>query len=308
MAVNPSALGVKPQIMLGSGLPAVGAQLFFYVGGSVNTKQNTYTDSTGGTPNTNPIVLNSLGEPNTQIWMTVGQLYKVVYAPAGDTDPPTSPIWTIDNLSASASGVSTFDEWVASGIAPTYVNATTFTLPGDQTSAFQVGRRLKTTITAGTGYHTITASVFGALTTVTVNGTSLDNGLSAVSYGILSATNPSIPATAVTFTNLTVSGSAQAATARTAANTVSALNNTVTTLVNLSGAGPGMFLVFAYMAGAGSANYTAKITVLGEGTDFRAVEAQSGAALTIAFTGSSVTVNQTSGVTQNVSYSYLRIL
>lgn len=211
MAVNPSALGVKPQFVLSSGLPAVGAQLFFYVGGSVGTKQNTYTDSTGSTPNANPIVLNSLGEPSTQIWLQIGQLYKVVYAPAGDTDPPTSPIWTIDNLSASASGVSTFDEWVSSGITPTYVNATTFTLPGDQTNEFAIGRRIKTSITAGTGYHTIVNSVFGALTTVTVVGTALDAGLSAVSYGILRPANRSIPGAqssvlATLISNLNVTG------------------------------------------------------------------------------------------------------
>jgi hypothetical protein len=57
-----------------------------------------------------------------------------------------------------------------------------FTLVGDQTTTFTVGRRLKTTNSGGTVYSTITASVFAAVTTVTVvnDSSSLDAGLSAV--------------------------------------------------------------------------------------------------------------------------------
>lgn len=197
MAVNPSPWGPKPQIELSTGLPAVGGQLFFYVAGSTSTKQNTYTDSTGGVANTNPIVLDANGFPtNTQIWFTAGQSYKVVYAPAGDTDPPSSPIWTIDNLRGQNDTTSSVDQWVSSGITPTYVSGTSFTMAGDQTTAFHVGRRLKLTVTAGTVYGTIATSVFGALTTVTMtmDGASvLDSGLSASSLGLLTATSVSIP-------------------------------------------------------------------------------------------------------------------
>src|SRR4051812_11775165 len=97
MAVKVSPFGPKPQFMLATGLPAVGGLLFFYVSGS-STKQNTYADSTGLSANTNPIVLNALGEPATQIWFTSGQTYRAVLAPSTDTDPPASPIWTIDGL------------------------------------------------------------------------------------------------------------------------------------------------------------------------------------------------------------------
>lgn len=195
MAVNPSPFGPKPQFELADGTPAVGNQLFFYVAGSVNTKQNTYTDSTGGSANTNPLVLNALGQPTTQIWFTAGQSYKVVYAPSTDTDPPTSPIWTIDNLIGINDTTNAASEWVA-GPAPTFVSATSFTLVGDQTSTFTVGRRVKTTNTSGTIYSTITVSAFGAVTTVTVANDSgtLDSGLSAVSYSLVSSVNPSIDA------------------------------------------------------------------------------------------------------------------
>lgn len=196
MAVLCSPFGPRPQFELSSGVPAVGNKLFFYVGGSVNTKQTTYTSSTGLVPNTNPVILDSLGMPTTtELWFTAGQLYKVVYAPSTDTDPPTSPIWTIDNLSGINDVSASFDEWKA-GPAPTFVSATSFTLVGDQTQTFTKSRRLKTTNSGGTIYSTITNSVFGVVTTVTVANDSgvLDSGLSAVSYSLISAINPSIDA------------------------------------------------------------------------------------------------------------------
>lgn len=198
MAVNPSPFGPKPQFELSDGTPAVGNQIFFYVAGSVGTKQNTYTDSTGGSANANPIVLNSLGQPTTQIWFTAGQSYKVVYAPSTDTDPPTSPIWTVDNLLGINDTTSAQTEWIA-GPAPTFISATTFSLVGDQTATFTLARRIKTTNTSGTIYSTIINSVFGAATTVTVKNDSgvLDSGLSAVSYGLISASHPSLPASTV---------------------------------------------------------------------------------------------------------------
>lgn len=193
--VNACPIGVKPQFELADGLPAVGNKLFFYVAGSVNTKQDTYTDSTGTVANTNPLVLNSLGMPTTEIWFTATQGYKVVYAPSTDTDPPTSPIWSIDNLYGINDTVNTASQWV-DGPAPTFVSATQFTLAGDQTSTFQVGRRVRTINSGGTIYSTITVSAFAALTTITVVNDSgvLDAGLSAVSYGLLTSNNSSVPA------------------------------------------------------------------------------------------------------------------
>jgi len=188
-SVNCSPFGPKPQFELSTGIPAVGYKLFFYVAGSVNTKQDTYTDSTGSVANTNPVVLNSLGQPTTQIWFTSGLAYKVVLAPSTDTDPPTSPVWTIDNLRGINDTTVAQDQWVASGLTPTYIGATQFTVAGDQTAVFTIGRRIKATVTAGTVYGTITGSSFGVITTVTVvmDSGALDAGLSAISFGLLSA-------------------------------------------------------------------------------------------------------------------------
>ena len=178
-----------------SGIPATGGKLFTYAAGST-TKQNTYTDSTGATPQANPIILNARGEPASPIWLTEGLTYKFVFSPSTDTDPPTAPIRTIDNVTGVNDVEGTADQWIASGITPTYISATQFTLPGDQTSAFHVGRRVKCTVTAGTVYGTIATSAYAALTTigVTLDSGSLDSGLSAVEYGLLTNTNISLPA------------------------------------------------------------------------------------------------------------------
>lgn len=196
MAVQLAPLGALPQIELADGTPSVGGLLFFYLQGSVNTKVNTYTDYTGLVANTNPIVLNALGMPATSIWFTEGVTYKAVYALAGDTDPPTSPIKTVEGLTGiNDPGVaSAVSQWVA-GPAPTFIGTTSFSLVGDQTTEFHIGRRVKTTNSGGTIYSTISNSVFGAVTTVTVINDSgvLDSGLSAVEYGLLTATNPATP-------------------------------------------------------------------------------------------------------------------
>ncbi len=86
-----------------NGNAASGFKLFTYAAGT-NTKQTTYTSAAGTTPNTNPIILNTRGE--CQCWLSAGQNYEFVLASPTDTDPPSAPIWTsnqiagIDDLSA----------------------------------------------------------------------------------------------------------------------------------------------------------------------------------------------------------------
>lgn len=78
-----------------NGRPLVGGLLFTYVAGT-STKIATYTDSGGLSSNTNPIVLDFRGE--CRIWIDPSLTYKFVLSPADDTDPPTKPIWTVDNI------------------------------------------------------------------------------------------------------------------------------------------------------------------------------------------------------------------
>lgn len=175
-------------------IPANGAKLFTYAAGS-SAKLATYTDEDGLVAQANPIILNSRGEPAQPIWLLEGVKYKFVFAPATDTDPPVSPIRTIDDISGINDTSITIDQWVDSGLLPTYVSTTSFTVAGDQTSLFTNKRRLKSFVTAGIAYSTVLSSTFGVLTTVVVVNDSLplDTGLSNIQVGLLTPDNTSIP-------------------------------------------------------------------------------------------------------------------
>lgn len=88
----------KQRFVDNNGVPLAGGKLFTYIAGST-TKQASYTDSTGTTPNANPVILDSRGEAS--VWLDQTLAYKVVLAPATDSDPPTNPIWTQDGIPAS---------------------------------------------------------------------------------------------------------------------------------------------------------------------------------------------------------------
>lgn len=114
-----------------------------------------------------------------------------------DANDTTNAIQVADNLNADPLANETAannSEWISDG-TPTFVSAVSFTLVGDQTAIFHVGRRVQTTNTAGAVYGTISVSAYTSLTTITVVNDSgaLDSGLSAVFYGILSASNDSLP-------------------------------------------------------------------------------------------------------------------
>ena len=80
-----------------AGVTIPGGKLFTYVAGTT-TKITTHTDVGLTSANTNPIILDSAGRAT--IMLTPGLSYKYILAPSTDTDPPTSPIWTRDNISA----------------------------------------------------------------------------------------------------------------------------------------------------------------------------------------------------------------
>jgi hypothetical protein len=88
---------VRQQFIFG-GVPASGGLLFTYAAGTVN-KLATYTDFSGNTANTNPIQLDTQGQAD--VWLTPNLRYKFVVCPATDTDPPTNPFWTRDNIAAT---------------------------------------------------------------------------------------------------------------------------------------------------------------------------------------------------------------
>lgn len=187
-----------------NGAPLSGGLIEVYLAGT-STPSTTYSDKAGLVPNTWPIVLNTLGVNNQgAVWLTGGAAYKfIIKNSLGIVQR------TIDNVTGINDTTIATDQWIVYQGAPTYVSATSFTVVGDQTQTFQVGRRIKTTNTGGTIYSTITASVYGAPnTTVTVANTSgvLDSGLSAVSYGLISVQDTSLPVPYPPMRNLLVNG------------------------------------------------------------------------------------------------------
>lgn len=186
-AVFSNPWGPKPQFVDANGAPMSSGSLVTFLAGS-STPQITYTDSTGGTGNPTTITLNTRGETPNEVWLTGGVSYKFVLK-----DSAGVTVWTIDNIAGVNDTTITVDEWKA-GPTPTFVSATSFTLAGDQTTTFQVGRRVKTTNSGGTVYSTILTSAFGVVTTVTVanDSSTIDSGLSAVMYSVVSSSNTSI--------------------------------------------------------------------------------------------------------------------
>lgn len=87
-----------------NGALLAGGQLFLFAAGTT-TPQAAFTDSGGGTPLPNPVILNSRGEvaasavgTSSGLWLNPTLAYKIVLAPANDTNPPTNPFWTIDQV------------------------------------------------------------------------------------------------------------------------------------------------------------------------------------------------------------------
>lgn len=170
-----------------TGTPLAGGQLYTYQPGTTTAKPS-YTSSTGGTTNPDPVILDANGEAD--VWLN--GFYKLVLY-----DPVSNLIWGEDNVSSSPAQISALSQWIRQAIAVTYVSSTQFTCLGDQTGIFQVGIAIQATVSAGTAYGTVTASSFvGGLTTVTClfqSGTGLDSGLSAISTGVITVANTSLP-------------------------------------------------------------------------------------------------------------------
>jgi hypothetical protein len=78
-----------------NGDPLSGGKLYTFQAGGPSTPLATYTDQGGGTPNANPVILDSAGRAN--IWLTDAQLYYWSLTDANDVQ-----IWTADNIGVGA--------------------------------------------------------------------------------------------------------------------------------------------------------------------------------------------------------------
>jgi len=92
--VTPTA---KTQFIDAAGAPLAGGKLYTYAAGTT-TPQASYTDSTGATANSNPVILDSRGEAN--VWLGEAT-YKFTLSDSNDVE-----IWTVDNISAPTTALS----------------------------------------------------------------------------------------------------------------------------------------------------------------------------------------------------------
>lgn len=100
----------------------VGGQLFSYAG-STSTPQATFTDSTLGTANTNPVILNAYGQ--AAVWFDPALTYKLVLR-----DAAGNLLWTADNISPyinAASLASTLASYATISSLSAYVLTSTLT-------------------------------------------------------------------------------------------------------------------------------------------------------------------------------------
>ena len=97
-----------------AGAPLIGGKLYTYEAGTT-TPLASYTDSTGATANTNPVILDTRGE--AAIWLSPAS-YKFVLNDATDT-----PIWTADNLG----GLNISPAFTGVPTAPTAISGTNTT-------------------------------------------------------------------------------------------------------------------------------------------------------------------------------------
>lgn len=114
MALYLSPISTILQYFTDTGVVLAGGKVNTYLAGTT-TPTATYTDITGITPNSNPIILNAAGRlPNVQVWQTGGVLIKVIITDANN------------NLIGP-----TFDQ--ISGINDPFVSVATGTFPAQLT-------------------------------------------------------------------------------------------------------------------------------------------------------------------------------
>lgn len=102
---------VKLQYFSNAGVPLAGGCIFTFMSGTT-TPLASYTDSTGGTPNPNPVVLGSDGRPPNDIWL-LGQAYRIkLVSPGGVSCSTGTQIWVEDGINpSSASLLSSNNTW-----------------------------------------------------------------------------------------------------------------------------------------------------------------------------------------------------
>lgn len=107
----------KVQLLDASGRPCAGCYLWTYAAGT-STPQATYTDSTAGTPNANPVVLDAGGFAN--VWIGA-QSYKLVLERPPFVAGHGSVVWTVDNVTDTTFFYLTYLRSISDSALLTYI-------------------------------------------------------------------------------------------------------------------------------------------------------------------------------------------
>jgi hypothetical protein len=189
----------KQQIFGTDGTPLVGGKIYTYSAGTT-TPLATYTDSGGLTANTNPIILDSLGQAN--IWLTTLTSYKFsVYTSANVL------LYTVDNIAAPVDYLTLASPPPIGNTTPntgafTTLTATTATVSGVTTTGtltFSGGGSM--TRPSEVGIQSISASAASSALTISASALSLDFRSTTLTSGTVTTVsgtpaNLVVPATA----------------------------------------------------------------------------------------------------------------
>ena len=142
----------KMQFFTAAGVPLVGGKLFTYASGTT-VPAATYTDSTGNTANTNPVILDSRGEAN--VWFGPSRYTLVL------KDSLDNLIWTADGINsvqgaqnpvtvaASGQTLVTVPEYGLGGYLMVFVNGVLKEFNTDYTETSTTSITFATGLTAG---------------------------------------------------------------------------------------------------------------------------------------------------------------
>lgn len=92
---------IRQRFFSANGAPLAGGKLQSYIAGTT-TPQATYTDQGGGSPNTNPVILDANGEAN--VWVDPSLAYKFILKDSSDVVQ-----WTVDQVSGA--GLTGAPQW-----------------------------------------------------------------------------------------------------------------------------------------------------------------------------------------------------
>ena len=173
MPVNLSPVaGAAQQFFTNSGTPLSGGLLYTYAAGTT-TPLATYTTAAGSTANSNPIVLNSAGRLDNEVWLTSTLTYKFVLKDSGGVTIATyDDIPGIGSVSGLTSGTSILSGNGSGGFSNVTIGS----------NLSFVGGTLSAT-TGGSGAGTVTSVALTAPAAFTVTGSPVTTtGTLALTY------------------------------------------------------------------------------------------------------------------------------